>query len=162
MTLGTAARRSIKNSNVSESLGGASSARKMAAPIPRGIAIMRATTYETKVPYMKGSAPYSSAIGSQTSVNRKRKPNLCRGSAEFVHSCQTSITVIKTTVAANRKVIRRAISSPEARRDRKERESEDGLAPLTVVLDVATVLPYYWMLPIAFFSISTTSLGSFA
>src|SRR5437762_12595811 len=34
MTLGTAARRSMKNSSVSETLAGASSARKMAAPCP--------------------------------------------------------------------------------------------------------------------------------
>jgi hypothetical protein len=64
---------------------------------------------------------------------------LWRGSAEFIHNSQTTITVIKTTVAAKIMVISRASSSPEARRERKERESEDGRAPFRVVVDVAKV-----------------------
>src|SRR5277367_6189700 len=134
----------MKNCNVSEILGGANSARKMAAPIPRGTAINNAMLEVTKVPYINGRAPNWSASGSQTSLMKNRSPNLWRGSAGFVHNSQTTITVIRTTLAAKIMVIRRASSSPEARRARKERESEDGPAPFRVVLVVATVSVLYY------------------
>jgi hypothetical protein len=81
----------------------------------------------------------------------------------LVHSSYTNSKVISTTVAANTNVISRAISSPSRRRDRKEREPVTGPAFGRVVPDVATFLAgCYWMLLMAFFSFSTTSLGSFA
>src|SRR5215467_1771298 len=48
--------------------------------------------------------------------------------------------VISTTEAANRKVIRRAISSPSRNRDKNEREPATGSALGTVVVVVATLL----------------------
>ncbi len=57
MTLGTAASNSMRKASVSEIRGGASSARKMAAPTPNGTARSKATTEVTTVPKMKGSAP---------------------------------------------------------------------------------------------------------
>src|SRR5690348_2331516 len=48
--------------------------------------------------------------------------------------------VMSTTEAANKKVIRRAISSPSQRRDRNERELAMRPAPGTVVVVVATLL----------------------
>src|SRR5262249_44425798 len=75
-------------------------------------------------------------------------------------NCTTSKTVTRTTVAANRNVIRRAISSPLRNRERNEREPVAGPAFGTVVVDVATVV--YWIEVIAFNSFATTSLGSLA
>ena len=57
MTLGTAASSSIRNVSTSEIRGGASSARKIAAPTPNGIAISSARAEVTTVPKMNGSAP---------------------------------------------------------------------------------------------------------
>src|SRR5208337_4990412 len=163
ITLGTAASRSMKNCSVSEIRGGANSARKIAAPIPRGTAMSRATADVTSVPYMNGSAPYWSMFGSHTRVTKKCNPNFARASAEPVHSSYTSSSVISTTVAANTIVVSRAISSPSRKRDRKEREPITGPAFGRVVLTVATFLAAcYWMLLIAFFSFSTISFGSFA
>src|SRR5215472_6549294 len=142
MTLGTAASRSMKNSRVSEIRGGASSARKMAAPMPRGTAMNRATAAVTTVPYTNGKAPNSPSMGFQVVVLKKAKPNLCLGIAESRHSSRTSRIDMRTTVAAKTKVIRRAISSPSRRRDRKERELETGPAPGRDVEAVATLLNF--------------------
>src|SRR6266436_7698356 len=139
MTLGTAARRSMKNSRASETLAGASSARKMAAPMPSGTAIRSETPAVTVVPNMNGSAPNWSKIGSQTEVRKKLKPNLCRARTEPCHNSKTRSKVTRTTEAANKKVIMRAISSPSRRRERNEREPATGLALGTVVVVVATL-----------------------
>src|SRR5580692_2450729 len=88
---------------------------------------------------MNGNAPYCSMIGSHTDVTKKCRPNLWRGNTEFVQSWYTSSTVISTTLAANRNVINRAISSPCRMRERKEREPTMGPALGRFVLDVATV-----------------------
>ena len=78
-------------------------------------------------------------MGSQTLVTKKCNPNLCRGSVELIHNCQTNRIVINTTEAANKKVMRRAISSPSRRRDINEREPVAGPAVPRVVLVVATI-----------------------
>src|SRR5215470_4352047 len=140
MTLGTAASKSMKNSKVSEILGGASSARKIAAPIPRGTAMMSAIAAVITVPYMNGKAPNLSSMGSQVEVRKKAKPNLCLGIEESCQSSRTSRIEISTTVAAKTKVISRATSSPSRRRDRKEREFEAGPALGRDVEAVATLL----------------------
>src|SRR5229473_8492110 len=102
-------------------------------------------------------------MGSQTEVRKKLKPNLWRGSAEPCHNSKTSSKVISTTEAANKNVIARAISSPSRSRERNEREPATGPAPGTVVVVVATMLrQLYWILLMAFNSLVTTSLGSFA
>src|SRR5580700_2798419 len=102
-------------------------------------------------------------MGSQTEVRKKLKPNLWRGRTEPCHSSRTSSKVTSTTEAANKKVIRRAISSPSRRRERKEREPAAGPALGTVVVDVATLFGQpYWILSMAFNSLATTSLGSLA
>src|SRR5277367_842483 len=112
---------------------------------------------------MNGNAPYSSRIGSHTDVNRNRNPNLCRGKTEFTQSSYTSSTVISTTVAANRNVISRAISSPSLTFAKNEREPALGPASFIVVLVVATVFgPGYLIFEMAFFSFSITAFGSFA
>src|SRR5271167_1697732 len=136
MTLGTAASRSMKNSRVSETLAGASSARKMAAPMPRGTAMSRATIEVTNVPKMKGSAPNSPALGSQTRVAKKAKPNLWRARTEPCQSSKTKSRVMSTTEAANKNVISRTISSPSRRRLKKDREPTRGSALGRVVLEV--------------------------
>src|SRR5215469_3601202 len=107
----------MKNSRVSETRGGASSARKMAAPMPP-------------------------STGFQVVVLKKPRPNLCLGKAESRHSSRTSRIDMRTTVAAKTKVIRRAISSPSLRRDRKERESEAGPAPGRDAEAVVTLLNF--------------------
>src|SRR6195256_6770088 len=101
-------------------------------------------------------------MGSQTEVRKKLKPNLWRGRAEPCHKSKTRSRVTRTTEAANRKVIMWAISSPWRRRERNEREPATGPALGTVVVDVATFARPYWILLIAFTSLATTSLGSFA
>src|SRR5580700_5627960 len=88
---------------------------------------------------MNGNAPYCSMIGSHTDVTKKCRPNLWRGNTEFVQSWYTNSTVISTTLAANKNVINRAISSPSRIRERKEREPTMGPALGIFVLDVATV-----------------------
>src|SRR5215467_13687336 len=87
---------------------------------------------------MNGSAPKSSAIGSHTFVMKKFRPNLWRGKAEPVHSSKTSSSVISTTVAANKKVTSRAISSPLRSLARNEREPSRGLAFGTLIDGLAT------------------------
>src|SRR5215467_9282990 len=89
---------------------------------------------------MNGSAPKSPSTGFHVDVLKKEKPNLCLGIAESRHSSRTSRIDMRTTVAAKTKVIRRAISSPSRRRDRKEREPETGPAPGRDVEAVATLL----------------------
>src|ERR1700674_5158153 len=89
---------------------------------------------------MKGRAPNCSKIGSQTEVWKKLKPNLWRERAEPCHHLKTSSTVTRTTEAANRKVIMRAISSPWRSRERNERGPTTGPALGTVVVVVATLL----------------------
>src|SRR2546421_2512533 len=89
---------------------------------------------------MKGRAPNCSKIGSQTEVRKKLKPNLWRARAEPCHSSKTSSTVTRTTEAANKKVIMRAISSPSRRRERNEREPATGPALGTVVVVVVATL----------------------
>src|SRR5271169_5908742 len=140
MTLGTAASRSMKNSRVSETLAGASSARKMAAPMPRGTAMSRATIEVTNVPKMKGSAPNSPALGSQTRVTKKAKPNLWRARTEPCQSSKTKSKVMSTTEPANKKVMRRTISSPSRRRLKNEREPATGpaLGRVVLVVDISS------------------------
>src|SRR3954471_7082628 len=101
MTLGIAAKSSIKKVSMFETPAGASSERKMAQPSPRGTEIRSATTDVTTVPKMHGSAPNSSVTGSQVVEVRKEKPNLCRVSAESDHNCQTSRKVIRMILTAN-------------------------------------------------------------
>src|SRR6266850_762068 len=88
---------------------------------------------------MKGRAPKWSKMGSQTEVRKKLKPNLCRGRTESCHNSKTRSKVIKTTEAANKNVIIRAISSPSRSRDKNEREPTAGPALGTVVVVVATL-----------------------
>lgn len=112
---------------------------------------------------MKGSAPNWSMIGSHTEVTKKFSPNFCLGNAELAHNSHTSAAVISTTVAAKIMVISRAISSPSRNLAKNEREPDMGPALFMAVVVVATFLRQnYWMLLMAFFSFSTTSLGSFA
>src|SRR6266568_282185 len=89
---------------------------------------------------MKGRAPKCSKMGSQTDVRKKLNPNLWRARAEPCHNSKTSSTVTRTTEAANRKVIIRAISSPSRRRERNEREPATGPPLGMVVVVVATLL----------------------
>src|SRR5580704_18754491 len=78
-------------------------------------------------------------IGSHMDGTKKGRPNLWRGNTDFVQSWYTNSTVISTTLAANRKVINRAISSPSRIRERKERGPTMGPALGRFVLDIATV-----------------------
>src|SRR5713101_3719003 len=78
-------------------------------------------------------------MGSQTEVRKKLKPNLWSARAEPCHNSKTRRRVTRTTEAANKKVIRRAISSPSRRRERNEREPATGLALGTLVVVVATL-----------------------
>src|SRR5260370_17085615 len=75
---------------------------------------------------MKGREPKCSKMGCKTEVRKKLNPNLWRARAEPCHNSKTSSTVTRTTEAANRKVIIRAISSPSRRRERNEREPATG------------------------------------
>src|SRR5579863_586362 len=84
---------------------------------------------------MKGRPPNCSKTGSQTEVRKKSKPNLCRGRTEPCQSSKTNRTVMSTTVAANKNVMRRTISSPSRRRLKKEREPTTGPALGRVVLE---------------------------
>src|SRR5580704_11350699 len=140
MTLGTAASKSMKNSSVSETLAGASSARKMAAPMPRGTAISKASAEVTKVPKIKGSAPKSPALGSQTRVTKKAKPNLWRARTEPCQSSKTKSKVMSTTEPANTKVMSLTISSPSRRRLKNEREPATGpaLGRVVLVVDISS------------------------
>src|SRR5215467_2422397 len=88
---------------------------------------------------MKGRAPKSPWMGFQIEVRKKLRPNLCRAKVESCQSSTTSRIETSTTDAANKKVIRRAISSPSRRRERNEREPAAGPALGTVVNDVATL-----------------------
>src|SRR5713101_6321502 len=102
-------------------------------------------------------------MGSQTLVKKKLRPNLWRARTEPCQSSKTRSRVTRTTEAANKKVIMRAISSPSRRRLRKEREPATGPALGTVVVVVATLFGKpYWTLLMATNSLVTTSLGSFA
>src|SRR3979411_1528284 len=85
-TLGTAASKSLTKVREEESLGGASSAKKIAPPTPSGTASASPTAEVTSVPYMKGNAPNSPATGSQVLVTKKFHPNLVRASAERTQS----------------------------------------------------------------------------
>src|SRR5213076_1753710 len=86
---------------------------------------------------MKGRAPNCSKMGSQTEVRKKLKPNLWRERTEPCHNSKTRSTVMRTTDAANKKVIMRAISSPSRSRERNEREPATGPALGTMVVVVA-------------------------
>src|SRR2546423_7655167 len=79
-------------------------------------------------------------MGSQTEVRKKLNPNLCRGRTEPCHNSKTRSRVTRTTEAANKKVIMRAISSPSRSREKSEREPATGPALGTVVVVVATLL----------------------
>src|SRR6059058_250895 len=89
---------------------------------------------------MKGRAPNCSKMGSQTEVRKKLKPNLWRERTEPCHNSKTRSTVMRTTDAANKKVIMQAISSPSRSRERNEREPATGPALGTMVVVVATLL----------------------
>src|SRR5438477_4771625 len=89
---------------------------------------------------MKGKAPNCSAMGSQTRVRKKLKPNLWRGSADWRQSSNTRRTVTSTTEAANRKVMTRAISSALRRLETNERETPTGPALGKFVLVADTLL----------------------
>src|SRR6267154_5100904 len=89
---------------------------------------------------MKGKAPKWSKMGSHTEVRKKLKPNLWRGRREPCHNTKTSNKVTRTTEAANKKVIIRAISSPSRSRERNARKPAMGPALGTVVVVVATLL----------------------
>ena len=82
MTLGIAARSSIRKVSVLEMPAGANSERKMAEPNPKGTEIRSASTDVTTVPYTNGKAPNSSVTGFQVVENRKAKPNLWRVGAD--------------------------------------------------------------------------------
>src|SRR5438045_3267058 len=89
---------------------------------------------------MKGKAPNCSAMGSQTRVRKKPKPNLWRGSADWRQSSNTRSTVTSTTEAANRNVMTRAISSPLRSLETNERETPTGPALGKFVLVADTLL----------------------
>src|SRR6266478_4795465 len=89
---------------------------------------------------MKVRAPNWSKTGSQTFVRKKSNPNLWRGRTESRHNSRTSSRVTRTTEAANKNVITRAISSPSRSRERKERELAAGPALGTIVVAVDTLL----------------------
>jgi len=82
MTLGTAASISIAMVIGWRIRMGASSVRKSAVATPRGTAIRRARSDDTSVPKMKGSAPYFSATGSHSELQRNPAPNLERDSRD--------------------------------------------------------------------------------
>src|SRR6266481_5101902 len=79
-------------------------------------------------------------MGSHTEVRKKLKPNLWRGRREPCHNTKTSNKVTRTTEAANKKVIIRAISSPSRSRERNESKTAMGPALGTVVVVVASLL----------------------
>src|SRR5438309_5854793 len=79
-------------------------------------------------------------MGSQTEVRKKLNPNLCRGRTEPCHNSKTRSRVTRTTEAANKKVIMRAISSPSRSREKSEREPATGPALGTVVVVVVATL----------------------
>src|SRR5690348_898428 len=112
MTLGTAASRSITNASASEMRCGASSARKMAAPTPRGTARTSATIEVTTVPYKNGNAPKCSKTGSQALVAKNFQPKAWREALEFTQSTYRSRLVRRITPAAKTSVRMWAISSP--------------------------------------------------
>src|SRR5260370_24906231 len=91
---------------------------------------------------MKGKAPNCSAMGSNTGVRKKLKPNLRRCSADCLHNSNTSSTVISTTDAAHRNVASLAISSPSRSRETNEREAITGPALGKFVLVRDTLLDF--------------------
>src|SRR5438445_11258895 len=93
-----------------ESFGGASSARKIAEPTPRGTAISSESSEVTHVPNTNGRAPKSPTFGSHTCVNRKCHPNFVRGNPELIHNSYTSSAVTRRIAAAHTLTINRAIS----------------------------------------------------
>ncbi len=118
---------------------GASSARKIAAPMPSGTARNSATAAGDERPINKRQRAELSKTGSQTRVTKKVEAKLVARQHRTYHSSNTRRTVIRTTEAANKKVISRAISSPSRRRLKKEREPATGPALGTIVL-VADIL----------------------
>src|SRR5215472_11186640 len=93
MTLGIAASNSTSRERNARICRGQISVKNSAVPKESGTAISRATKDETRVPYMKGSAPKSSATGSQMVWMRKRKPNLLLDKCD----CDTSSKQISPT-----------------------------------------------------------------
>src|SRR2546427_11196847 len=79
-------------------------------------------------------------MGSHTEVRKKLKPNLWRGRTEPCHNTKTSNKVTRTTQAANRKGIIRALSSPSRSRERNARKPATGPALGTEGVVVATLL----------------------
>jgi len=71
---------------MSEMLGSASSARKMAAPMPIGTEMSSDSRDVTTVPNMNGTAPKFSCTGSQVLVKMKFQPNLWRDRADPTQS----------------------------------------------------------------------------
>src|SRR3974377_1130600 len=100
MTLGTAANSSIRNVIASDAFGGASSARKIAAPTPKGTAIINATADVTIVPKINGRAPKSPATGSHSVLTRNARPNFSREAPDLLHNSQTSSAVIARIATA--------------------------------------------------------------
>src|SRR5919201_45695 len=115
MTLGTAATSSTRKASGGRTHAGASSARKIAAPMPRGTAISSASSDDTTVPYTNGRTPNRSATGSHVEVTRRRQPNSCIAPSA-VRSISTTIAATSTTSvkAASRSTPRR-MRSPRFR-----------------------------------------------
>src|SRR5258708_224268 len=96
-----AARSSMRNAQALDIFRGASSAKNMATPTPRGTAIKSARVDDTRVPQIKGSAPKFSATGSQICLVRNDHPNAWRERAEFLNNCQAIANAMKRMLRAN-------------------------------------------------------------
>ncbi len=97
-------------------IGGHSSVRKMAMPMPIGTAIAIAMTDVTIVPKIGAPAPNFSVTGFQTTVVKKPKPKAPNAGIEpFISDTITPPRVRSTTIAAPC-VNRRKKLSPDAKR----------------------------------------------
>src|SRR5205814_9052570 len=74
------------------------------------------------------------------SAEKKAERNAGDGKRDPRHKSRASKSVSRAAEAANKNVVKRAISSPSRRRDRKEREPAAGPALRTVVAVVDTLL----------------------
>src|SRR5215831_12134570 len=81
--------------------------------MPKGTAISKAMSEETRVPYINGKAPNCSATGSHVDVTRKWNPNFLMASVEPCHSCQPVKTISTITVRAMASVSHSNALSPK-------------------------------------------------
>src|ERR1700749_3081702 len=89
---------------------------------------------------MNGAAPKSPEIGSQVDFAKNAQPNATRDCREFTQSSNTSMEVMSRMLAANRRVMRCAISSPSRRRLTKARGPAFGGTACSIVVAVEDIL----------------------